>query len=102
MTRWITHWLDEPETMPAKGEVKKSDVSSIFLCRVLSCLTTGAPVEEDGCSISSSCWWVEAEEVCSTTKITNEARTIRQMTQEIRRSNLASEEDAPELAIGLD
>jgi hypothetical protein len=45
---------------------------------------------------------VEAEEVCSTTKIKNEARTIRQMTQERRRSNLASEEDTPELAIGLD
>jgi len=45
---------------------------------------------------------VEAEEVCSTTKIKNEASTIRQMTQETRRSNLASEEDTPELAIGLD
>ena len=101
MTPWITHSLLDPETIPAKGEVKKLDAESIFLWRVLSCLGAGAPVG-DGCSLTYSCWWVEAEEVCSTTKITNEASTIRQMTQEIRRSNEASEEDAPELAIGLD
>ena len=48
MTPWITHSLEEPETIPAKGDVKKLAASSIFLCRVLSCFGAGAPVEIGG------------------------------------------------------
>ena len=32
---WITHWLFEPETTPANGEVSTSEVSSSVRCRVL-------------------------------------------------------------------
>src|ERR1039458_3767212 len=100
LTPWMTHWLLEPETAAANGEVKKSDVSSIFLCRVLSCF--GEVFEVWAAPPSSSCWWVEAALVWSTTKTMNEATTIRQMIQEARRSSAASEEDAPEDPTRLD
>jgi hypothetical protein len=41
---------------------------------------------------SSSCWWVDALLVWLTTKIVNDAITIKQMTREARRSNPANEE----------
>jgi hypothetical protein len=45
---------------------------------------------------------LEAELVCSTTKIKNEAITIRQTIQEAKRSSLAIEEDTPVDATELD
>src|ERR1700688_2664604 len=102
LTPWMTHWLLDPETTPANGEASSSEASSIVLCRVPSCLGAGADVGVPagalvgaGCTPSSSCWWVEAELVCSTTKMTNEATTIRQMIQEARRSSVTSKEDTP-------
>ena len=59
----VSHSLFDPETTPANGEVSASEASSSVRCTVPSRLARDAEDSLGACavSLSSFCWWVEAE-----------------------------------------
>ena len=88
----IAHSLLDPDVRAENGEVSPLAAPSIARCTWPGCalLATGG-----GAPLTASCWTFDALPVWLTAKITNDAITIAQITNEASLSNLTIERSTP-------